>query len=190
MFWTLSKCVVAVVAAASAPMALRLAPVPRSSSLAHQSTGSPAVADSVPPWMTFFAGDWDCAGAFSNGRSIAADVSFAPRLDGKWLEYRHTDRAPGRYKVIGYIGTDAATGNVLATMHDNGGGARLFISPPWGDSALLLENAPLLRPPRGHERFVFRRQSPSTFHFAWEVMRDSATGWHLGDSLRCVRKQS
>jgi hypothetical protein len=52
----------------------------------------------------FFVGEWSGAGEFSNGRKIEADVSFSTDLDNQWLSYRHTDRAPNKYKAWGMWG--------------------------------------------------------------------------------------
>jgi hypothetical protein len=67
-------------------------------------TAQPSVAQTPParldPSMVgFFAGEWKGAGAFANGRAIAASLSFRLSLDSAWLVSDHADQPPAGYKV-------------------------------------------------------------------------------------------
>lgn len=146
-----------------------------------------ATADSVPPWRTFFAGHWGCHGAFASGKPIAADVTFTPELDGRWLQYRHADRPPTTYQALGLWGSVDSSGRVVTVLHDNFGGMRRFASTGWRDGTLRFVRDSLDRAPAG-ERFTFRRSSDASFWFAYEVNRPGAAGWVLGDSLTCRRE--
>src|ERR1043166_7188859 len=65
---------------------------------------SAAASDSVSGWARALLGRWGCAGAFASGRPLAADVSFTLGLHGHWLEYHHTDPAPGQYQASAFLG--------------------------------------------------------------------------------------
>ncbi|HSU16521.1 hypothetical protein [Longimicrobium sp.] len=137
--------------------------------------------------FAFLSGRWGCAGEFASGRKLEADLAFTPQLDGKWLEFRHTDRAPGRYQAISHWGTDPATGTMVSLMFDIGGGVRLFTAAEgWKDRAVAFETAQLMAPPRGRERFTYRAESAATLRVTWEVNRDGA--WRMGDWLLCTKQ--
>lgn len=110
----------------------------------------------------FLAGDWSGTGEFASGKAIAADVSFKPVAGGAWLAYSHADRAPGRYRAEGTWGYTRA-GDFIMTLHDSGGGARVFASEGWcGDGVVFDLREDLSAPPTAsaasaRERFVFER---------------------------------
>ena len=144
-----------------------------------------AVPETIAPSAQFFAGEWDCHGAFSSGKPIAAHVSFTPVLGGKWLEYHHRDAAPGSYEVLALWPAADTTANRPVVLYDNGGGRRRFLGSGWTtDTVMLVRDStePGARP----ERFTFRATSDSSYWFAWELRR-SADSWVVGDSLSCRR---
>lgn len=142
-------------------------------------------ADSSSRWVAPLAGAWSCAGAFSNGKPLAADVVLSPALGGRWLSYHHQDRAPGRYEATALLGPalrDSAL--VTTTIYDNFGGHRRFIPSAAADNTITLvrdttENGARL------ERFTFRPRVDGTLWFGWEIGRNGQ--WFLGDSLSCKR---
>lgn len=137
--------------------------------------------------FAFLAGRWSCAGEFASGRKLEAELSWTPRLAGKWLEFSHTDRAPGRFQALAQWGTDPATGTMVSLMFDVGGGVRLFTAPAgWTDRAVAFETHELLAPPRGRERFTYRAESDTALRVTWEVFRNGA--WVTGDWLACTRQ--
>lgn len=129
---------------------------------------------------TFFAGHWTGAGAFGNGKKIEAEVDFQRELDGQWLLYRHTDKAPNNYKALGLWGIDKASGKLVMTVSDNFGGARRFESGGWNEGRVEFVKAGA--PGTRHERFTFERKSPTSFRMTYEWSTDGAT-WKLGDYL-------
>jgi hypothetical protein len=149
----------------------------------------------VPPAITkaldlsmvnFFSGHWKCAGEFSSGKKIEAELSFSPELDGKWLQYRHADIPPNSFKALAMWGIDQNTGNIISLMQDNFGGARLFTSGGWTNKTLQFVSAPLMTPPTRRERFTFAAQSDATFKMTYEVSKDGVT-WRVGDFIVCAR---
>jgi hypothetical protein len=142
-------------------------------------------ADSTSTWAGFFAGRWSCAGAFANGQPLAADLEFSPVLAGRWLEYHHKDRPPGRYEARALWGP-AERDTALATtaLFDNFGGRRAFFVRAAHDSGVTLARD-TSEPGARAERFRFQPRGAAAFWFAWEVQRAGA--WALGDSLACVR---
>ncbi|HEU4648112.1 MAG TPA: hypothetical protein VFS33_03565 [Gemmatimonadales bacterium] len=152
--------------------------------------GSPtprAHTDSTAAWARYFRGTWHCQGAFASGKPLAADIAFTALLGGRWLQYHHTDRAPGAYEALALWGpTTGTAAPPPTTFYDNFGGTRRFISAGWQDSALVFVRDTTERGARA-ERFAFRQRSDTAFWFAWELQRPSGAGWVVGDSLTCAR---
>lgn len=143
--------------------------------------------DSLPAWAQYLSGRWGCTGAFASGRPLAADVTFAADLGGRWLQYRHTDRAPGQFQAFALWGPlPGASHHLAAVLHDNAGGQRRFQSAGWREDAIVW-GRDSTDPGARSERFTYRRTSDSTFWFAWEVRRAPAADWSVGDSLTCRR---
>jgi hypothetical protein len=136
--------------------------------------------------VSFFRGEWKCAGEFSNGRKIEAELSFSPELDGKWLQYRHADLPPNSFKAFAMWGIDQNSGKIISLMQDNFGGARLFTAGGWTNNTIQFVSAPLISPPTRQERFTFAAQSDATFKMTYEFSRDGVT-WRVGDFIVCAR---
>lgn len=147
---------------------------------------TPAAPTRVPAEMAaFFGGEWSGKGAFASGRPIEAEVSFTPELDGQWLQYRHTDRAPNSYKALGLWGTESGSRKLVMTVNDNGGGARTFASEGWQDGKVVFVRTISSEPLR-EERFVFERTSSDSFHMAYEVHAGDKP-WRMIDQLSFER---
>lgn len=134
---------------------------------------------------SFFSGDWSGRGQFASGRPIEADVSFHPELDGQWLQYRHTDRAPNRYKALGMWGIESTSRKLVMTLNDSSGSARTFTSDGWNDGGVIFMRTISAEPLR-EERFVFKRLSDQSFHMAYEV-RAGEQPWRMVDQLTFER---
>lgn len=138
---------------------------------------------SAPAPLAWFAGDWQCAGQFADGRTIRSRVRFEPALDGRWLRMRHDDDAPGRYHAEAWWGRDAGTPGYAVTLFDNGGGLRHYATAGWRGDALALENTARA----GYlDRFDFRRLGAASYQVSYSH-RDAHGAWRLGDRLRCTR---
>ena len=144
----------------------------------------PAFKDSIAGFQ-YFSGTWGCQGSFpATGKTIASQLTFAPALDGAFLELQHDDLPPSKFHALEMWGWDAKTSTFTATIFDNFGGARRFTSPGWQDQSITWSATTV---PGPTERFVFRKDSTSQMTVNWEVNRDSA--WKIGDTLTCTRKQ-
>lgn len=135
--------------------------------------------------MNQLSGRWSCAGAFGSGKPLAADIEFTPVLAGRWVQYHHLDRAPGRYEASALLGPATFDSTLVpTTLFDNFGGHRRFqlTQSPENRITLLRD---MSDPGARVERFVFEPRSQAQLWFAWEVQRDGA--WVLGDSLQCRR---
>jgi hypothetical protein len=141
--------------------------------------------------VAFFAGDWTGAGEFGNGKKIEADVSFRADLDDQWLVYTHRDRLPNRFKAIGMWGYEATSKQLIMTVNDSFGGARMFSSTGWTNGKVVFANntvvAPVATPPARQERFIFERQGPGQFTMTYETSTDG-TVWRLGDRVVFVKR--
>jgi hypothetical protein len=138
----------------------------------------------------FLTGDWAGAGQFASGKPIEADVTFMPDLDSHWLVYRHVDRAPGRYKVLGMWGCERSRKQFVMVLNDNGGGLRMFVSDGWAHGGVVFHRSTAVATspyPKGEERFTFVRQSDDTFKMTYDTTVDGTT-WNVGDWLLFKRK--
>jgi hypothetical protein len=141
--------------------------------------------------VAFFAGDWAGAGEFASGKKIEADVNFRADLDQQWLVYTHRDRLPNRFKAIGMWGYEATSKQLIMTVNDSSGGARMFSSTGWTDGKVIFANntvvAPAATRPARQERFTFERQGPGQFKMSYETSADS-TVWRLVDWVVFVKR--
>jgi hypothetical protein len=165
----------AVLLACTAPSFAQPVAVPAPQRTSERPTRVPA------DMAAFYSGDWSGRGQFASGRPIEADVSFRPELDGQWLQYRHTDRAPNSYKALGMWGIESATRKLTMTLNDSGGGARTFTSDGWTGGALTFARTVSNEPLR-EERFVFTRLSDNSFRMAYEV-HVAPQEWRMVDTL-------
>jgi hypothetical protein len=131
--------------------------------------------------FAYFTGHWHCTGAFASGKPIASSATFTPDLENHWLQYRHDDEAPNRYHALSLWGIDTHTNRLVSVIHDNFGGVRFFMSSGWDGQRVVFDND------ADHSRFIYAVDSPTAFRMRYEVSRDSARTWTLGDSLRCVK---
>src|SRR5690348_8884852 len=74
-----------------------------------------AGADALAP-LAYFAGDWQCAGQFANGKPVRSRESFSVELGGQWLRMRHADAPPNRYLADSWWGYDKAAKRFSVTV--------------------------------------------------------------------------
>ena len=156
-------------------------------------TGGDSVAQGVAATLDsamvrFFVGEWKGEGSFSNGKPIAATLSFHLSLDSAWLVSDHRDVPPMSYKATAWWGVDADTKQFVAIVFDNFHGHRSFASRGWVGGKLIL-TAQSYAPGVGtyFEHFIYERISESQFKMSYETSADAIT-WRLGDSLVFSRK--
>ncbi len=141
-----------------------------------------------PAMVDFLSGKWHGVGEFANGKPIEADVEFQMDLGGRWLQYRHTDKPPARYKALGLWGIDSASNTLIMTLHDSFGGARLFTSNGWSAGMVTFSSSGAISPnavlsPSAtvrQERFHFVQQSADQFKMTYEVNKEGGE-WRMGD---------
>ncbi|TFW13587.1 hypothetical protein E4L96_19615 [Massilia arenosa] len=126
---------------------------------------------------SFFSGQWSGKGAFASGRPIEADVAFTPELDGAWMSYRHTDRAPNTYKALSMWGA-RKDGGLAMVVFDSMGGQRELVSSGWVDGKLTFARGEGAR----EEHFVFEKIDARHFRMTYEVRKDGAA-WRMVDAL-------
>ncbi|RBL92868.1 hypothetical protein [Chitinophaga flava] len=138
--------------------------------------------------MHFFTGNWSGEGEFSNGRKIAADLSFQLSLDSSWIMYEHTDKAPNHYKAHSMWGIDAQTGQFAAYAFDNFQGHRKFDSNGWKNGKLIL-TCNTFYPKTGvqYQHFIYEKLSDQSFKMTYETSNDGIT-WRMIDYLTFTRK--
>ncbi len=144
----------------------------------------------------YFAGQWCGAGEFASGKPIQADVSFSLDLDQKWLLYKHTDRAPNKFKSIAVWGVERDSNVLKMVIVDNFKSVRNFESVGFVNNDLVFEDlssnaGSAEKPVARRERFTFRRLKNDEFQMVYESNKNNE-GWKLGDWIIFTRasKQS
>jgi hypothetical protein len=135
------------------------------------------------------AGPWACAGAFADGRPLAADLLFEPALDGRALRYRHVDRPPNTFAHEATWAFDAPAGHLIslafAAMGDAPASPALFVAEAWTETSITLVADTLRAPPWAPNRFTYTLDGDDALRMVWEIGRGG--GWHMGDYLDCQR---
>jgi hypothetical protein len=151
-----------------------------------QTTNDPGAAE-AKELFTSLAGSWSCEGTFSNGKPIASDLQFTPRLDGRALQYEHHDRPPNNFVAIALWGPDASN-NQLVSAGFAGDTTTLapvlLTAKKWAAQSVTFEAQALTSPPFAPNRFTYSLEK-SKLTIAWEVQRDGT--WRVGDRLECSR---
>ncbi len=147
-----------------------------------------AAASALKPEMqalSFFLGEWNCDGEFiASKKPIAAHISTTPDLDGSWIAFRWTDRAPSPFHALELFGYDKAAKHFSNFIYDNFGGVRAFDLPGWDADAFTWTGTALSASAAASERFVIERKSAKEFVITWETRKPQAD-WNAGDRLTC-----
>jgi len=157
---------------------------PRMSGQTPASGASSALNAEMQP-LAFFLGEWNCEGEFiASKKPIAAHISTTPDLDGAWIAFRWTDRAPSPFHALELFGYDKTAKHFTNFIYDNFGGVRLFNSPGWEADTLTWTGNMLAASGVLSERFVIERKSAKEFVITWETRKVGAD-WNAGDRLTC-----
>ena len=141
----------------------------------------------MPPLAAFLRGQWHCEGGTPAGKTLSGDTRFATAMADHWLEARHLDRPPGRYESVAmWPLASAPADHQLMTLYDNFGGARRFLATAWGNDSIVWVRDTTEAGSR-RETFTYRRQSSSSYWYAWHVRRAPSAPVTLGDSATCTR---
>lgn len=159
------------------------------------STEATAVAKAEPGDVsTLFAGlrgEWNCKGAFANGKPLEADLSFSPALGGRGLRYVHVDRSPNTYRQESVWGFDKDSGQLASLAYISFSGplpsAALYIAASVTDTSATLVHQKLFSDPFAPNRFRYDVTGKDKLGMVWEVRRDNE--WRMGDYLKCDRKR-
>ena len=139
-----------------------------------------AVAAAAPAdELTYFVGDWGCAGAFASGVAIAADLHAERVAGGSWLLVRHDDRPPHGYHALAEWSHGRA--GWIASWQD-AGGARAFHATGWQADQLVWEGG---SNGARDQRFLYRRIDDATLEIGYETGGPAA--WRRIDTLTCRR---
>lgn len=116
-------------------------------------------------------------------------MQFHSVLGGAWLSAAQDDAEPGTYHALAMWGVSATNG-LVAEIADSQGGMRRFVaSDGWvGDRLAFVRDTVYANIGRYSERFIYERQTDSTFRMTYETMRDTAS-WHEGDHVLCGRSR-
>ena len=133
-----------------------------------------------------FKGEWQCAGQFSNWKTITSKESFDSLLGGAWLQQIHHDDPPYGYHAVSMWGVDRESGQLLVTIYDVTGGRRVFSSRDFAHPTTILSIVPRPEIWAVSERFIYERKSATTFSFEYQVPQASGA-WKMVDHLECKR---
>jgi len=138
-----------------------------------------------------FAGNWDCDGAFGNGKAHKSTYTAAVILNGKWLELGEQDVEPATGYLAKYlIGYDPQQ-KQLVEFDANNFGAATYASPEGWHDGVLAMTSPVTRQagaPYAANRFVYTVSGPDGFTVDWQVSRTAARNWIGSDHLACQRR--
>jgi hypothetical protein len=147
-------------------------------------SAAPALKPEMQP-LAYFLGEWNCEGEFTASKKpIAAHVSTTPDLDGSWIAFRWTDKAPSPFHALELFGYDKTAKHFSNFIYDNFGGVRLFNSPGWEADTLTWTGNMLAASAAPSERFVIERKSAKEFVITWETRKPPAD-WNADDRLTC-----
>jgi hypothetical protein len=152
-------------------------------------TTNNAGASETKELFSSLAGSWSCEGTFSNGKPIASDLQFTPRLDGRTLQYEHRDRPPNNFVATAFWGPDASNNQLVSTGFAGDATTLapvLFTAKKWTAQSVRFEAQSLTSPPFAPNRFTYTFEKLK-LTITWEVQRNG--DWRVGDRLGCSRGQ-
>ncbi len=156
--------------------------------LASAQTSAHTMRSNAPDAVRYLPGDWHCVGAFASGKRTAGNVTFHEVLNGAWLEQSQDDEPPGTYHSVALWGPEGI-GGVVAYIADGRGGMRHFVANGgWSSNRIVLQRDSIA-PSGFSERFTYARESEDILKITYEITRDSAATWRMGDTLSCARQQ-
>jgi len=133
------------------------------------------------------AGHWECTGAFSDGRPVAADLTFTLQPDTRMLDFVHRDRAPNQFIGHWLWGTDQKNNQIVSLGFVGTQTVQLpafLVGRSWTSRSLTLEAQTLASPLSAPNRFTYSIDGAS-LNVLWEVQRDGV--YTVGDRLKCKR---
>ena len=140
--------------------------------------------------MSAIQGQWQCRGAFADGRPIEADLRFQPVFGGLGLRFTHIDRAPHTYRQESHWGFDRESGLIVSLALTGSArapepSAAIYVAESWTESSVTLVQRRLLADPFAPNRFTYT-VAGGRLRKVWEVARAEGR-WQMGDYLDCER---
>lgn len=135
-----------------------------------------------------FQGQWDCAGAFANGKTHRSSFTGNVILAGKWLQLTEQDIEPATGYVAEYlIGYDGQQKRLVEFDANNFGAATYSSADGWVNGVLTMTSAVSDDPkaPYAANRFVYSATAADTFTVDWQIRKSSASNWMNADHLVC-----
>lgn len=140
--------------------------------------------------MNAIQGQWQCRGAFADGRLIEADLRFEPVFGGLGVRFTHVDRAPHTYRQESHWGFDRESGLIVSLALTGSSrapepSAAVYVAESWTENSLTLVQRTLLAEPFAPNRFTYTVTN-GRLRKVWEVARTEGV-WQMGDYLDCER---
>lgn len=124
--------------------------------------------------LAFFAGTWELRGEDpASGTRFEMRYVVRPVLGGTWLEGRGAAAALG-VEVRDVWGRDAATGEIVRTIHQSNGAYGTVRARGWDGDTLVLEGEVHLPGGVVPVRETIRRTGDDRFEAVWEARKDGA----------------
>ncbi|GAC1389632.1 MAG: hypothetical protein NVSMB31_05770 [Vulcanimicrobiaceae bacterium] len=143
-----------------------------------------AASDPMIP-MQYLIGKWQCNGTFpASGKSITSTIRFELDLGGAAIVKHHDDVAPASYRALETWVYQPDSKRYAATVADNFGGIRGFVSDGWQGQTLTWQG----NAAKPAEQFVYTSIAPDKMRVDWQIARDGAH-FVLGDTLTCLRER-
>jgi len=131
----------------------------------------------------FYKGKWNGKGAFANGKSIEAAVSFELDTMGKCLVYKHRDVLPVGWKALALWNLSKTDKQIKAIYNDEFSGMRIFSAAQFSEAKIVFSRSALNKNNKEFfERFVFEKQDANSYKMTWEISYDGEK-WTMGDWL-------
>jgi hypothetical protein len=135
-----------------------------------------------------FQSQWDCAGAFGNGKTHRSSFTGNVILAGKWLQLTEQDIEPATGYVAEYlIGYDGQQKRLVEFDANNFGAATYSSTDGWVNGVLTMTSEMNEDPkaPYVANRFVYSTTAADAFTVDWQIRKSSASNWMNADHLVC-----
>jgi hypothetical protein len=125
-----------------------------------------------------FAGTWDCAGTFGNGKTHKALFTGTTILAGKWLELTERGIEPETGYLAKYlIGYDSEHSRLVEFDANNFGAVMYTTDEGWQNQVLTMTD--------NTSRFVYSVTGTDSFTVDWQARKTADSKWMSGDHLVC-----
>ena len=132
------------------------------------------------PLLAGLEGQWDCSGAFANGKSLHSRLEFVRTLEGNGLHLHQADLAPGSYVSDAVWSADKDSRQLLSLswtgkQRSAGRSAAFYIGDNLTDTSVTMVQADLLKAPWMPNRFRYTL-ARGELQIVWEMEHGGAMG--------------